>query len=123
MSTVVRFLRTKFLILIAFPLLLSGCGSTGGSGGYGSGVAYLDIVNSTGVSIFYLYLSSCSSNSWGSDQLGSDVILSGTTYRFQMTPGCWDLRAELSDGRETERFGEQMYAGGSKTWTVYTTRK
>ena len=52
MSTVVRFLRTKFLILIAFPLLLSGCGSTGGSGGYGSGVAYLDIVNSTGVSIF-----------------------------------------------------------------------
>ncbi len=78
----------------------------------------LDIVNRTGTPIYYLYLSPCSSNTWGSDQLGSDVIMSGTTYAFAMTPGCWDLKAQLRDGREVERRNVNMRTGDRKSWTL-----
>ena len=102
-------------LLIALTLL-SGCAS---SRAYGSGAisATLDIVNQTSSQIYYLYLSSCSSDSWGSDQLGSDVIAVGSTYSFSMTPGCWDLRAELRDGREVDRRGVNMSPGGRGSWT------
>lgn len=108
-------------LLALVTLLVTGCGSTGTVVGGGS--SYLDIVNRADASIWYLYISPCSSNSWGDDQLGSDVIIQGETYRFWMTPGCWDLRAETSDGRETERFGVQMGYSDGKTWTISSTRR
>ena len=111
--------------VIAITLLIalgfvSGCTSSRTSQAYGSGslTTTLDIVNNTNSSIFYLYLSSCSSNSWGADQLGSDVIAVGTTYSFRMTPGCWDLRAKLRDGREVDRRGVNMRPGDRKSWTL-----
>ena len=80
--------------------------------------ATLDIVNLASLPLFYLYLSSCASDSWGADQLGSDVIAVGSTYSFSMTPGCWDLRAKLRDGREVDHRGVNMSTGDRRSWTL-----
>lgn len=55
----------------------------------------------------------------GADQLGSDVIAVGSTYSFSMTPGCWDLRAELGDGREVDRSGVNISSGERISWTLH----
>ena len=110
----------RTMLFLGAALLFSGCSSpTSVSGGNAS----LDIVNRSGGSIWYLYLSPCSSNTWGEDQLGSDVIVNGETYSFSITPGCWDLRAEAPDGRNTERFGVQMGFNDSKSWTITASGK
>ncbi len=120
-----RPMSKHFFSVIALTLLItltfnSGFTSSRRAQAYGSGslTTTLDIVNNTNSSIFYLYLSWCSSNSWGADQLGSDVIAVGSTYSFSMTPGCWDLRAKLRDGREVDRRGVNMRPGDQKSWTL-----
>jgi len=120
-----RSMSKHFFSVIALTLLTtltfnSGCTSSRRAQAYGSGslTATLDIVNNTNSSIFYLCLSSCSSNSWGADQLGSDVIAVGSIYSFSMTPSCWDLRAKLRDGREVDRRGVNMRPGDRKSWTL-----
>jgi len=107
-------------LLIALTFV-SGCTSSRTSQAYGSGAmtVTLDIVNQTNSPVFYLYLSSCSSDSWGADQLGSDVIAVGSTYSFSMTPGCWNLRAELGDGREVDRSGVNISSGERISWTLH----
>lgn len=110
--------------MAAMLFVLAGCGSTSTSGGgYYQGDGYLDIVNLTNEAIYYLYLSDCSSTSWGSDQLGNDVISRGNTYSFRMTPGCWDLRAESASGAETETYGMHISSGETNSWTLTSSRK
>ncbi len=115
-----RSLSQAIFALLVSVTLISGCVSSRSAQSYSSGGlnSTLDIVNHTNAPIYYLYLSSCSSNSWGTDQLGSDVISVGTSYSFAMTVGCWDLRAKLSDGREVERRGVNMRPGERNSWTL-----
>ena len=63
-------------LLIALTFV-SGCTSSRTSQAYGSGAmtVTLDIFNQTHSPVFYLYPSSCSSDSWGADQLGSELLL------------------------------------------------
>ena len=80
--------------------------------------ASLVVINNASVSVFYLYASPCSSDRWGPDRLDSDqVIRTGETVSFTMTPGCWDLKAEFSDGRETIRRNAQISASAWR-WTL-----
>ena len=79
----------------------------------------LDIINNANEAIYYFYLSSCSSDSWGSDQLDSSEVISvGSTYTFTITAGCWDLKAEMASGAETETYGVQISANDPKVWTI-----
>lgn len=113
--------------LLFVVLFLSGCmgssparyasnsnSSSGGSGGI------IEVANETGQSIFYFYASSCSSDSWGEDQLGgSEVISSGSRKRFTISAGCWDFRAKMRDGKQVERRNIRIASGDAKVWTVY----
>ena len=111
------------LALLAALAVVPGCMMsrpnvyTGGGGGYGSVL----LLNQTDTAIHYVYVSSCSNNSWGEDQLGdAEVIMPGNSRTFSMSPGCWDLKAEFSDGRTLEERGVTIASCGSRTWTLST---
>lgn len=77
------------------------------------------LVNQTQTPVYYVYLSPCSSNSWGQDQLGgSEVVMPGTQRSFSMAPGCWDLKAKMRDEREVSQRNIRLSAGSSWTWTL-----
>lgn len=61
--------------------------------------ATLEIVNRSGIDIWYVHLSPSKSDDWGEDQLGDDLIRDGETYTLEGIPsGVYDLRAEDRDG-------------------------
>ena len=126
MSTLSSLTRRALLPLLVLVGVLSFQGCMMGNAArntYGNsnagGASAVMLVNQTNQSINYVYVSSCSSNSWGQDQLGaSEVVPSGSSRSFTMTPGCWDLKATLADGREVEERQVYVSAGAARTWTV-----
>lgn len=46
---------------------------------------YVDITNRTGYTLYYMYVSPASSESWEEDVLGSDVLMDGSTQRVTLT--------------------------------------
>ena len=62
---------------------------------------YVDITNDTGFDIYYVYVSHESNNGWGEDQLGSDVLFDGETYRVYVSgdkTSIYDIMVEDEDG-------------------------
>ena len=117
------------LALLVAASSLQGCGfampSRGGSGNSGNvsaGSARLDVVNNSGRSVYSMNASSCSDSNWGTDRLGSSVISSGASMSFDLTPGCWDFRADFdsdhTSGNELVQRNIQINSGSSWTWTV-----
>jgi hypothetical protein len=107
------------LLLAGVVLLASGCMTPRRTVYGGGGSAAIVLLNQTNSAVYYVYISPCSSSSWGEDQLGdSEVVQPGATRTFSMSPGCWDLKARFSDGREVEERQVRMSAGGSRTWTL-----
>ena len=61
------------------------------------------IHNNTGQAITALYLSPTSSDSWGSNDIGSSLF-DGNSVSYNLSGGCnWDLRVELSNGQSLEQ--------------------
>ena len=56
------------------------------------------IINNTGYTIYYLYVSRSDSGDWGPDRLGSSVLNSGEDFRVDVQPGLYDIRLVDSDG-------------------------
>ncbi|MBN1121251.1 MAG: hypothetical protein JXJ17_09235 [Anaerolineae bacterium] len=65
---------------------------TGGSSGGGS--FEMEVINNLPEDICYVYFRSSGSSSWGADWLGNDMLLSGTSYYFYLSPGTYDMLAE-----------------------------
>jgi hypothetical protein len=85
----------------------------------GGGSSTVVMLNQTDTPIYYVYISPCSSTSWGEDQLdASEVVQPGATRTFTMSPGCWDMKARFRDGREIEERQVYMSAGGSRSWSL-----
>lgn len=115
-------------IVIGIALALgSGClhpgeeGFDGGTTGQRtSGASTLRVVNNSGSTIWYLYVSPSSSSIWGNDQLGANVISPGESFRVTNIP-CgvqYDLRAEGSGhGTLAERYNVYFACGSTVTWT------
>jgi hypothetical protein len=88
---------THRIARLAAPLLLAavfaagpGCMQARQASVVGGGSAAIVMVNQTDAPIYYVYISPCSSNDWGEDQLGSsEVVQPGATRTFTMSPGCW----------------------------------
>ncbi len=57
--------------------------------------AEIVVVNQTGASIFLLYVSPSSSDSWGEDVLGRQVLPDGSVFRVRLSPADerYDIRA------------------------------
>ena len=93
----------------------SGGGSSGSSGG--GGQARLTVVNQTSETVCYMRISPTTSDTWGEDWLGSDMIPSGESYTWPaIAAGSYDLRAEFCGAGEMEWRGVDLT--GSVTWTL-----
>ena len=92
------------------------------SGNVSSGSARLDVVNGSGESVYSMQASACSDSNWGPDRLGSSVISAGGQMSFDLTPGCWDFRADFdqdhSSGNELVQRNIQINSGSSWTWSI-----
>lgn len=82
---------------------------------------YVRVFNDTGYVVEYIYLSHSSRSGWGTDRLGSQVLLSGYNIRVYPADGTqrciYDLRAELADGRSAER--REVDICGGRNWTLH----
>lgn len=62
---------------------------------------YIDVTNSTGYDIYYLYVSHEDSDSWGEDVLGSEILPSGDSFWVDLdgySSSIFDVKAEDEDG-------------------------
>jgi hypothetical protein len=58
----------------------------------------LDVLNNSGETIAYLYVSPSNSDTWGNDVLGDEVLAAGDSFRVtNLESGTYDLRAEDGD--------------------------
>jgi hypothetical protein len=84
-----------------------------------SGGGAVNVVNESGTTICYLYISPTSSDEWGEDWLGSaGTISSGDSQSFEVAPGDYDLRVEDCDtSRIAEVFGVSVSSSGY-SWAI-----
>jgi len=79
--------------------------------------ASVTVINQTGSTICYLYVSPSTSDEWGADQLGTNnVIGAGQSFTLTVQPGTYDLRAEDCEGNALAE--QYNVALGQFTWTV-----
>ncbi len=93
-------------------------GQGGGGGGIGGGDATLTIINNSGVTIFYAYVSPSSSPDWGPDVLGASTIANGGNFVLTgIVPGTYDLKVEDSSHNVLE-VAMGINISGDMQWTV-----
>lgn len=61
------------------------------------GTVDLALFNNSGSDVCYVYISPTTSDAWGDDWLGTDIVPDGTSYTFQVPIGSYDLLAEDCD--------------------------
>lgn len=71
-----------------------------------AGAQDFTLVNKTGVDIHYVYVAPHSSSEWGSDIMGKDVLLNGSSVHITFPAGdkatYWDIRVEDTSGNFLE---------------------
>jgi len=93
-----------FVWIIAFAVILlsiSGCKSTATTGHISPSLTKptITIYNETGYFIYFIYVSSASTENWGSDLLGTNVLAPGQAFVVTVpVPGRYDIRLVDSDG-------------------------
>lgn len=77
----------------------------------------VEITNTTGSwDIYYVYISPSTSDSWGSDWLGSDIMSVGDTWEFTVSSGTYDIKLVDEDGDEYILYGVPV--SGRFSWSV-----
>lgn len=77
----------------------------------------IEITNATGSwDIYYAYISPSTSDDWGSDWLGSDIMTVGDTWEFPVTNGSWDIKLVDEDGDEYILYNVPV--SGTWSWSV-----
>jgi hypothetical protein len=56
----------------------------------------IELINNSGQTIWFVYLSLSTSSEWGDDQLSASTVGPGNSYAFHVPPGTYDLKAEDS---------------------------
>lgn len=83
--------------------------------------ASLKVVNTSSITISYLYVSPSGSANWGPDQLGSHVIGTGQSFTLNNIPcpHSYDLKVQdLARTSEATRYAIPLTCGNTFTWTV-----
>jgi hypothetical protein len=94
------------------------------TGGGGStppppGVGAVQVINNSGDTVFYIYISPSTSPLWGPDQLGTGVLLSGASVTYtDMPPDTYDIRIEFENLAPRETYGFIVAAGLVATFTL-----
>jgi hypothetical protein len=80
--------------------------------------AVLEILNDSGVDVWYVYLSPSQADQWGDDWLEDHVILNGDMYVLAGVPeGTYDVKAADENGEVIEVVWS-VDLGGEMTWTI-----
>jgi len=63
----------------------------------------INILNNTGYTIYYIYVSPSESDFWGDDVLGDEILLDGETFTYQLpyplsSVNVYDILLEDEDG-------------------------
>lgn len=83
----------------------------------GEGTAPVTIVNDLGsYDIWYIYCD-LSTDPWGDDRLGSEILAAGDSFTFYVNPGLYDIKCEDVDGDTYTLWGVDIPATGY-TWNV-----
>ena len=108
----------RALVRVAAALLLAA--ACGGDAAAPERDATIRVRNSSSGVIDGVYISQCASDEWGPNRLpAGTVITQGQSRDFGgIEPGCWDLLAELQDGRAAEFYALELEAGQVFTATV-----
>ncbi len=97
-------MKKRLILGIVFLLLL------GFSSVAFAGAQDFTLINQTGSDIHYVFIAPHTSNDWGSDVMGRDVLPNGGAVDILFSPGekatYWDIRVEYMDGtyQEWENF-------------------
>jgi hypothetical protein len=93
-------------------------GNGGGGGGGGSGDVELTMINNSGDTVCYVYISPTTDDTWGDDWLGStETISNGSRRTFYVSPGNYDLRADDCSGNAmVEEYGVNL--NSDTDWTI-----
>jgi len=71
-----------------------------------AGAQDFTLVNNTGVDIHYVYVTPHHTNDWGSDIMGKDSLVNGSSVGITFSPGdkgtFWDIRVEDQAGNFLE---------------------
>ena len=77
----------------------------------------IQLINHSGQTIWYVYISLSTSSEWGDDQLGSSTIGPGDSHVWQVPPGTYDLKAEDSAHHVVDvRFSQSIM--GPYQWVI-----
>jgi len=77
----------------------------------------LSVHNRTGNTVCYIFVSACSSDSWGDDVLEESVLANGNNTTVHVTAGCWDLKAEDCD-HNVMATRRNLTVDANTTWTI-----
>ena len=117
--------RSLPLVVALATLATAACGGDGDDSPVGPGPspteATVTVVNHapTGTVLFLRYRP-CGSSGWSSDLLGASVLGSGEQHSWDVSPGCYDVRATPGEIGLGYLFfnGVQLAAGEAKTLEI-----
>jgi hypothetical protein len=127
LSTIRAFGRRSLPLVAALATLATaacGGGDDGDSTGPGPGPtseATVTVVNhASNGTVKFLRYRPCGASSWSADVLGSSILGSGEQKSWQVSPGCYDVRATPSEvGLDYLYFnGVQVDAGEAETLEI-----
>lgn len=81
--------------------------------------ATITLVNQSALRVEYVFISQCTDPDWGPDRLEADeIIAAGASRQFTVEAGCWDMQAQLEDGRTVEDRGVELVDNERHQWIV-----
>lgn len=92
-----------------------------GEDAFAVAVASLEVHNNSSYTIERVYISPSSSSSWGTDQLGSDVISSGESVKFNNIPvNTYKVKAVTTDSPalSAKKTNVELKEGKTASWTL-----
>ncbi len=93
--------RTSFIKVVLLTLIIAIASFAGKKTTSSDFSGYIEVTNSTGYSIYYLYISHDDASGWEDDVLGDDVLSDGESVRIDLDnypSAIFDVRAEDEDG-------------------------
>ena len=111
----------KILFILLTGLMFLGCAPEEESNDTPSNCATVNVVNNSGLSVWYVYYSLSSNGYWGDDRLGaSEIVTNGSTRSFSVCDcdKAYDIRADFSDATYVTDYAWTWSCGTTYTWTL-----
>ena len=89
---------------------------------YAQSLPSISIVNDTGYTVHYIFVSPAESDEWGDDVLGDRVLRSGETFTYRLTQplsrvSVYDIRLIDEDGDDYVKWEEELSANARIVFT------